>query len=1233
MPGPSPAVAAHCTRALLRLAIAALLATTASAIAASAAAQEPDRETGEHEEDSPLLRWRYFHDPRAFPGTTIPAGALERARNQMRDRWPGLFTRRNGNVAADFTLSASSWTQLGPAPISNGSAGRVSAIAVDPADPATVYVGAAQGGVWKTTDGALTWTPLTDGECSLAMGSIAIDPVDPGIIYAGTGELHFSSDSYYGCGMLRSIDGGLTWTRHGAAEFQTATGGARVSRLVIDPTTAGSTSSTTVYAATSVGLWISHDSGQSWARTLAGVIDDLATDAASPGTLYAARGLLVADIDNGIYKSADSGTTWNRLTSFPTTNAGRIALAASPGTPGVVYAAVQNSFDGIDDGKLLGIWRTEDGGTSWEKRSASRADCSTQCWYDLVLAVDPRDPNTLYFGGVSFYRSRDGAQTFENVLHSAHVDQHAITFDPSDPGTLYIGNDGGIYRSRDETASWQSLNAGLAITQFYPGVSLHPNDTTIVLGGTQDNGTLETTDGDPVWSAVLGADGGYTAIDYLDPRFSWAETQWTPLSNFSGPRLRIGAGSFERMANGIQTGDRALFIPPLVMDGTDPTTLYFGTYRVYRTLTRGATWTVISPDLSANASVSTIAPSEADPKTVWAGTTDGNVHVTRDDGMTWNLRISGLPRRWVTDIAADATDPETAILTLSGFGTGHVFRTTNAGLSWTDISGGLPDVPVNCVLTDPALGTSIYVGTDLGVFRSFDNGTTWQPFMDGLPNVAVFDLVYNRHTGVAAAATHGRSLWAARPAIASVLAIEDDSVHFDALGDTRQLTAVAIDLVGDTIGELAPVWRSLDPTVATVDAGGLVTARGNGHSSVIALFAGAADTADIVVRQIAVSIENLPATLDLVEGETRILGARGVDALGTAISDGSITWTSSDIDVATVDPDGIVHGVGTGSASLEAMIDRAHATVTISVGAPSTATIDATAATVTDTPLGVAGTMVPLLRFDITVDGIEPVRITQLVFDVAGRDPGAKLFVVQDANRNGRFDPDETPVAGATLDLHSVEPVQATLRPAAMDIAGNAAAAFVVVIQFSGASPNGARFQATYQPRLTTAVGTRSGAQDRLVLPAQPVASEAVSSTVLRDGEMLTFSENPVRSDRVIFNFRVPPGRAAVYTITGRLVIDLTRHIENDARLEWDLRNGNGNRIAPGVYLVIFDVAGTVVRERLLVLTRRDDGETQDPDSITHSPAGVRSQGTIRSHSSASERATTATTGSVSLRL
>ncbi len=729
------------TRTLLVAACAAL------ALVPGARAQEPD--------DNPRLRWEDAYRRRAYPFERIPPNALQRARAQL------AATRGARLLGAPPPISGTQWQPLGPnaIPLFGTSVGRMSAIAVHPTNASVIYVGGAQGGVWKTVDGGASWTPLTDRECSLAMGSIALDPVNPDIVYAGTGEQHFSGDSYYGCGLLRSTDGGATWTRLGASAFAPGAGGARISRVVLAPSTAGTPATTTVFAASDLGLFRSTDGGGTWSELLVGALgcSSFPTCAATDLVIHPTNdSILYAAIrTRGVYKTVDRGATWTALPSgFPTAQVGRINLALTPTAPDTLYASVHNT----STSQLLGIWRTLDGGGTWTPLAASGASCGSQCWYDMYITVHPTTPTTIYFGGVSLYRSTDAGATFQNITSFIHVDQHLMTFDPQDPQTVYAANDGGIYRSTNGGTSWTSLNTGLELTQFYEGISLHPSDRTIVLGGTQDNGTLQYT-GVPNWLFVLGADGGYTAIDHDNPTVRYAETQWTANSGFGGPR-RSDGGGFVLKVNGIAAGDRAQFIPPLVMDPVNAATLYFGTYRLYRTTDRAESWTAISPDLTGGSgTITAIAPAPTNRLAVYVGTNNGLLQLTTDGGASWAPRTSGLPNRFVQDIAVDRADWQTAYVAVSGFGTGHVFRTVNGGQTWNDVSGALPDVPVNAVILDPASRGIVLIGTDLGVFMSADSGGTWAPLDQGLPNVAVYDIAYNPATATLIAATHGRGMF------------------------------------------------------------------------------------------------------------------------------------------------------------------------------------------------------------------------------------------------------------------------------------------------------------------------------------------------------------------------------------------------------------------------------------------------------------------------------------------
>jgi len=517
----------------------------------------PDIEA--HEGESIRGRLEYFYRRRAFPFARIPTGSLQRAEVQLRARWPAAAQGRAFISASGAGL----WSSLGPRPITagpNAVSGRVTAVAVDPGNPNVLYIGGAQGGIWKSSDAGASWSPRTDDQCSLAIGSIAIDPVDPRIIYAGTGEANLSADSYYGCGVLRSTDGGTTWAQFGASVFDTPTGGAYIPAIVVDQASAGSAGTSVVIAATNSGVWRSTDSGQSWTLVLPGYATGLVQDPVSTNLWYAA--ITFTNGVRGIYKSGTNGLTWASATvGFPATNIGRIALAIAPSSPSTLYAAVQDDFDQAgSDGSLLGIYKTTDGALSWNQLTAANASCGSQCWYDMVLAVNPGDAQQVLFGGIALYASNDGGNTFFGAGGGIHVDQHAIVF--ADATTMYAGNDGGVYRGILPGYIWESLNNDLALTQFYPGLSLQPGAGLGILAGTQDNGTLEYS-GAPSWNFVLGGDGGYTAIDWLTAGVAYAETQWSANSSFSTSSLT----GHPRLLNSSNRARRASASSAKVMKG------------------------------------------------------------------------------------------------------------------------------------------------------------------------------------------------------------------------------------------------------------------------------------------------------------------------------------------------------------------------------------------------------------------------------------------------------------------------------------------------------------------------------------------------------------------------------------------------------------------------------------------------------------------------------------------
>ncbi len=746
----------------------ALILLASSVVRGQRINQDPD--------DRQAARDEWFYSQRAYPGGTIPVGARVNAIREMQriDR-AARFRRQSGAARsplanAAVTMDSTNWTLIGPQPTDAGStyvtAGRVNAIAVDPRSNGTVYIGAAEGGVWKTTDGGVTWLPLTDGQVSLASGAIALDPKNPDTVYVGTGEENFAQDSYYGAGILKSTDAGATWTSL-VGPFLHDT----ISEISIAPDSSG------ILLASRQGVWLSTDGAATWTQTLSGVATSVVFDPNNAGNAYAAVGATGGSSKNGVYHSTDGGVTWTRFTTgaagqLPSADVGRIAIAIAPSASTTLYAQIQNSNPAKAlFGTLLGIYKSVDAGTTWTQLIIpNSAKWGDQLWYDNPIRVSPVDPNIVYSGGILVFRSTDGGATWSEPSQAGpngayiHVDEHAFAFTP-DGSTLYIGNDGGMYSTTDISAArvnWKELNSTLAITQFYPGISIDPSNPQVALAGAQDNG-VQRFGGSVSWNNVTCGDGGYTAIDPSDPSFAYAACQ-----NISPQRILDISGFTWISANyGIDRNDATQFISPFAIDPSNPQTLYFGTYRLWQTRDSAGRWNAVSGDLTGGrqGTLKAIAVAPSDPNTVYVGTSNSRLQVTSDmqDGANavFADRSAGLPLLSITHISVDPVDAATAYVTFSGFPStgGHIFKTTNNGANWVDASGNLPNIPVNDLAIDPDLPGTLYAGTDAGVMVSTDGGATWSTLGLGLPNVVVSSLTLHRNSRILRAGTHGRSVW------------------------------------------------------------------------------------------------------------------------------------------------------------------------------------------------------------------------------------------------------------------------------------------------------------------------------------------------------------------------------------------------------------------------------------------------------------------------------------------
>ena len=765
------------------------------------------------------------------------------------------------------TTFAGAWSALGPNPIvqvqrSNSTfaaqSGRIGALAIR--QNGQFILGAAQGGIWLWDPATKRWSPKTDNLPSTAIGALAVAPSNDMVVYAGTGEGALSGDSYFGNGILRSTDGGNTWS-HVSGDFFF---GVSSARLAVDPNDAnhlyaailrgrGGDRRTSPTIHSTFGVWESHDGAETWTLLKAAPdgslgATDLRLDPQNPSTLFASFW------SDKIYKSTDAGATWNPIMNGLPTDANfaagltRFNLGLSR-PAGAAHATLYTGFDWVDTaghhhaGRLF---KSTDDGASWaEAGHGTGIDsvvgyCGTQCFYDNVIEADPANPDVVYAGGSfgynlsppsgGIFRSTDGGATWKNLGWNLHPDFHALAFDPNDPAKILIGNDGGVYYSTSRggrnnagdalsAVTWQNLNGsvnpntagvtgrtGLQIAQFtsvavVPSMLVRPGAQSLRFwGGTQDNGTLRKSVNSGTWFDMTSGDGGQVVVDQTDTDNSCGFGACFVYGTFFGVSLyRIsdgGAGFFTRtpILKGINTGDRSEFYIPVVLNQLNTNQLFTATYRLYRTDNAKAPdvgdvqFRNISPDLTSGCTgpapngargcfISAIGVGGG--TAVYTGSDDGLVFFSADgqtsDNPTW-VRVDkhsngngdkhSLPNRPVAWIAVDRSNFRVAYIAYNGFNAatphqpGHVFKTTDAGQSWTDISGNLPDTPVNSLAVDASFPNTLYAATDVGPMVTYDGGAHWGPLGSaGFPVVAVDQVDLDTYDRVIGAGTHGRGAW------------------------------------------------------------------------------------------------------------------------------------------------------------------------------------------------------------------------------------------------------------------------------------------------------------------------------------------------------------------------------------------------------------------------------------------------------------------------------------------
>ncbi len=677
---------------------------------------------------------------------------------------------------------------IGPAAMS----GRIAAIDGSAGERITLWVGSASGGVWKSVDGGISFKPVFD-KYTQSIGAIAVDPSNPNTVWVGTGESWVRNSVSVGTGVYNTRDGGETWQLAGLSDSE------HISRIVIHPK-----DSNTVLVCALGHLWNSNaergvfrstDAGKNWQKVLFVNDDtgcsDLVVDRQDPSVLYAGMWQVrrtpwtfsSGGLGSGLYKSSDGGATWRRVTKgLPEGVLGRIGLAVAASRPNVVYALVE--------AKKTALFRSDDLGESWREMNSS-FNIQGRPFYFASVIVDPKDFNRVYKPGYDLTISEDGGKTFGGSAR-VHGDLHALWINPKDTEQLYVGTDGGLYISLDRGAHWRFAGT-LPVSQFYH-VSYDLEQPYNVYGGLQDNGSWMGPSrhaggvSNRHWRNIGIGDGFWAFVDPTDPDIAYVEYQGGRIS-----RMRKSSGESKRIRPAAPEGQPELrfnWNTPIHISPTRVGLLYIGAQYLFRSRDRGESWERISPDLTSNdpaklkqeesggvtvdntdaekhCTIYTISESPKNPDVIWAGTDDGNLQVTRDGGKTWSnviANVSGLPANtWVSYVDAGHFDEGTAYVTFDGHASGdmkpYVYRTRDFGKTWQGLTTSDLSGYAHVVREDRIKPNLLFLGTEFGLFISIDGGESWAHFLGNLPQVAVRDIAVHPRENDLILATHGRGVW------------------------------------------------------------------------------------------------------------------------------------------------------------------------------------------------------------------------------------------------------------------------------------------------------------------------------------------------------------------------------------------------------------------------------------------------------------------------------------------
>lgn len=731
----------------------------------------------EPEATDALESFQFFSEIRAFPNIDIPPDKFYKAFEHVKNEMTEVNTQN----------SPTAWTSIGP----NNIGGRSLVLICSPVDTGTIFMGSASGGLWKSTTGGLganAWTLINTGYPSNAVSSIAIDSVNPNVMYIGTGENYgyeYSTNGLnirvtrgmYGIGILKTTDGGATWTKSLDWSYQNQRG---VWRVIINPK-----NHNTLYAATSEGVYKSNNAGGTWNQILNyQMVMDLTLNPADTSTLIVSVGDLSNNVPNanvGIYKSSNAGASFVKLSDgshgLPTFWSGKTTLALYQGNPNFVYASIGNDPSNQSN-SYVGLYMSSDNGNTWTIKYNNTGFMTNQGWYNNAFIVKNNDPNSMLLGNLDVYRSTNGGTAFTKLSdwngwingatppgqpespnsNFSHADQHYFYSNPLDPNKIYSVTDGGLYRSNNFGTSFYSCNGGYVTTQFYATFANSYQDSIFCIGGLQDN-RAAFYQGTTAWYKTFVGDGMCCAVNSTNSNTCYTEYAFGDVnrSNNGG----VSWGDIGLPGNGSENS--YCFATPFICCKSNPTILYGAGTTIYKSINGGTSWVAQTANLNGG-KVLSMDCSSTSTDTVYAGVIpagSGVANIFRTtDGQNWtNVSNGNVPNAYPTDIHVNPNNSRDVFVTFGGFGTGHVYHTTDAGTTWANITNNLPDLPHHCVCIDPQYPQNIYVGNDLGVYVSTNGGGQWYTYSNGMPYALVFDLsvVYpNRHIR---AATHGNGIY------------------------------------------------------------------------------------------------------------------------------------------------------------------------------------------------------------------------------------------------------------------------------------------------------------------------------------------------------------------------------------------------------------------------------------------------------------------------------------------